>query len=145
MPWRIAFALVCLFELHGGLAQDLIGALAAGSEVVLVTPLANGLLQVTRFQPPLALPRPQAEAAVAIARGQLRLLDIGNPTADQLARALAGGTIELRDGPAKLPGVLPTTGLPATVTSSIVLANGTPLVAATGAAAAGASSARRSP
>ena len=152
MPWRIALAVFCALHLHGALAQpvdanlrNLLAALSAGTEVVMVTPLANGLLEVTRFRPPLALPEPQAEAAVAVAREQLRMLDIPNPTADQLARALAGGTIELRDGPAKLPGVLPTTGLPATVTSGIVLANGMPLVAAPGAAAAGASSVRRSP
>lgn len=113
-----------------GNMQNLLAALSQGTEVVMYTPLAGGLLQVTRFQPPMPLPRPQAEAAVAIARQHLEMLDIPNPTPDQLARALAGGSIEMRDGPQDLPGVLPAG--PAIVTTQIVLGNGLPQVAAPG-------------
>ena len=95
---------------------------------------------MTRFRPPLALPRPQAEAALAIAREHLRLLDIQYPTPDQLARALVGGTIPGRDGPISLPGVLPTTGRPANVTREFLLANGTPIIPSPGSAAAGGTS-----
>jgi hypothetical protein len=113
--------------------QNLLAALVQGTTVTLYTPLANGLLQVTTFEPPLALPRPQAEAAIAIARQHLAALDIPYPTADQFARALVGGTIPGRDGPMQLPGVLPATGKPATVRSEILLPNGLPQVATTGA------------
>lgn len=154
MPSRTALAVAAALALRCAVAQvgygpgaqgnanlqNLLAALTQGAEVVMYTPLANGLLQVTRFQPPLALPHPEAEAAVAIARQHLRMLDIQNPTPDQLARALAGGAIESRDGPQQLPGVLPLTGKPPLITTQVVLANGLPQVApALGSAAAGGS------
>jgi hypothetical protein len=119
--------------------QNLLASLTRGTTVTMYTPLPYGLIQVTRFQPPLPLGRPEAEAAVAIAREHLRLLDITHPTADQFAKALAGGTIEMRDGPTTLPSVLPTTGGPAVVTSEVVLASGLPQVAPPNSAAAGGS------
>lgn len=125
--------------------QNLLAALTRGTQVVLYTPLANGLIEVTRFQPPIALPRPQAEAAVAIARQHLRSLDIEHPTAEQFAKALAGGSIAGRDGPMQLPGVLPLTGQPPVVTTEVLLANGLPQVAPPSAAAGGTSSIRSSP
>lgn len=148
---RLAFVVLTLVALPGAFAQvgldadaqgnanlqNLLAALTRGTPVTMYTPLPYGLLEVTRFEPPLALGRPQAEAAVAIAREHLRLLDIQQPTADQFARALAGGTLQLRDGPVTLPSVLPATGRPAVVTSQIVLANGLPQVAPLSAAAGG--------
>jgi hypothetical protein len=144
---RVALAILLAFACHSGFSQEglpadaqgnanlqnLLAALTQGTTVTLYTPLGNGLLQVTTFEPPLALGRPQAEAAIAIAREHLAALDIPYPTADQFARALAGGTIPGRDGPMQLPGVLPTTGKPALVRSEILLPNGLPQVAATGA------------
>ena len=146
MPPRLALALVAALLARGALAQgadaamqNLLAGLTTGSEVRLYTPLANGMLQVTRFKPPVALPRPEAEAAVAIARQHLRLLDIEVPNADQLARALVGGSIETRDGPQQLPGVLPLTGEPPLVTTDIVYATPLPLPAAPSAATGGSS------
>ena len=140
---RVALALVAALLARGALAQgadaamqNLLAGLTTGSEVRLYTPLANGMLQVTRFKPPVALPRPEAEAAVAIARQHLRSLDIEVPSADQLARALVGGSIETRDGPQQLPGVLPLTGEPPLVTTDIVLA-GAPLPPPASAASGG--------
>lgn len=127
MPSRIALAVVLLLAWRGALAQsadaamqNLLTALSEGREAVLYTPLANGMLQVTRFRAPIAVPRPQAEAAVAIARQHLSMLDIEYPSADQLARALVGGTIDTRDGPQTLPGVLPLTGNPPQITTELV-------------------------
>ena len=142
MPARIALLLIALLALRGVFAQatsdtparsnanlqNLLTALARGTEVALYTPLANGMLEITRFQPPIPVPRPQGEAAVAIARQHLRLLDIANPTAEQFAKALVGGMIDTRDGPVQLPAVLPTTGVPAVVISQLVLPNGLPEV-----------------
>jgi hypothetical protein len=126
MSFRVALLVVASMLARGALAQgadaamqNLLAGLTRGTQVTLYTPLANGLLEVTRFTPPMALPQPEAEAAVAIARQHLRSLDINVPTADQLARALVGGTIETRDGPQELPGVLPLTGNRPIVTTDI--------------------------
>ena len=141
MPLRLALAVAASLVLRGAFAQsadaamqNLLAGLVQGTEVTLFTPLANGMLQLTRFRPPIAVPRPQAEAAVAIARQHLRMLDIPYPSADQLARALVGGTIETRDGPQTLPGVLPQSGEPPIVTTEVILATGqVPLPAASAA------------
>jgi hypothetical protein len=132
---RLAFLVLALVAARGVAAQgadaamqNLLAGLTRGTEVMLYTPLANGLLEVTRFTPPTALPRQEAEAAVAIARQHLRLLDIEVPTADQLVRALIGGSIETRDGPQLLPGVLPLTGERPIVITQIVTAS-TPIPA----------------
>ena len=142
MPFRAAIAIAVLLAWRGVLAQgadaamqNLLAGLTRGTEVRLYTPLANGLIQVTRFTPAMALPRQEAEAAVTIAREQLRMLDIPSPTGDQLARALVGGTIELRDGPQTLTGVLPLTGEAPLVTTEIVAAGAPPASAATGGSA----------
>ena len=144
MSLRLALAVAAALVVRGALAQpadaamqNLLAGISRGSEVTLYTPLANGMLQVTRFRAPIAVPRPQAEAAVAIARQHLRMLDIAYPSADQLAHALVGGTIETRDGPQTLPGTLPLTGAPPIVTTELVLANGQPPLAAPGSAASG--------
>ncbi|HET7197763.1 MAG TPA: hypothetical protein VFI86_03795 [Burkholderiales bacterium] len=130
MRSRLAFAVIACLASRCAAAQDAYGAmqnllagLTNGTEVVLYSPLANGMLEVTRFKPPLALPQAEAEAAVAIAREHLRMLGIEVPTADQLTRALVGGTIETRDGPADLPATLPLTGPPPLVTTQVLLAN----------------------
>src|SRR5690348_16603975 len=143
MASRFALLVVVLLAARGAAAQgvdaamqNLLAGLARGTEILLYTPLPNGLLEVTRFTPPMALPRPEAEAAVAIARQHLRLLDIEVPTADQLARALVGGTIETRDGPQELPGVLPLTGDRPIVTTDIATTT-LPLAAPPSAAAGG--------
>ena len=145
MPSRLALLVVVLLAARGAAAQgadaamqNLLAGLTRGTEVMLYTPLANGLLEVTRFTPSTALPRPEAEAAVAIARQHLRSLDIEVPTADQLARALIGGSIETRDGPQSLPGVLPLTGeRPLVITQIVTASTPIPPIGAPGAAATG--------
>jgi hypothetical protein len=151
MSLRPALLVVVLLAARGAAAQsadaamqNLLAGLTRGTEVMLYTPLANGLLEVTRFTPPIALPRPEAEAAVAIARQHLRLLDIEVPTADQLARALVGGSIETRDGPQQLPGVLPLTGERPIVITQIVTAS-TPIPALGAGTASGAAGGTASP
>lgn len=130
MSPRLALLVVLLLAARGAAGQgadaamqNLLAGLTRGTEIMLYTPLANGLLEVTRFTPPTALPRPEAEAAVAIARQHLRMLDVEVPTADQLVRALVGGSIETRDGPQQLPGVLPLTGERPLVVTQIVTAS----------------------
>ncbi|HEX7053128.1 MAG TPA: hypothetical protein VF211_04240 [Burkholderiales bacterium] len=154
MPARLATLalLVVVFSAwRGALAQgpdlamqNLLAGLTRGSEVVLYTPLGYGLVEVTRFTPPVPLPRAEAEAAVVVAREQLRMLDIPVPTASQLARALVGGSIETRDGPQHLPGVLPLTGERPLVTTEILVA-GAPQVPAPASAASGGSASHPAP
>ena len=145
MSPRLALLVVLLLAARGAAGQgadaamqNLLAGLTRGTEIMLYTPLANGLLEVTRFTPPTALPRPEAEAAVAIARQHLRMLDVEVPTADQLVRALVGGSIETRDGPQQLPGVLPLTGeRPLVITQIVTASTPIPPMDAPGAAATG--------
>ena len=90
--------------------QNLLAGLVNGAEVTMLTPLANGMVQVTSFKPPRPLPEAEAYAAIESARQHLAAVGIENPTADQFARALVGGPIDTRDGPVDLPGVLPAGG-----------------------------------
>src|SRR5438128_10350498 len=90
--------------------QNLLAGLVNGAEVTMLTPLANGMVQVTSFKPPRPLPEAEAYAAIESARQHLAAVGIENPTADQFARALVGGPIATRDGPVDLPGVLPVGG-----------------------------------
>ena len=130
---RLAYVAVLLLVSRGAAAQgadaamqNLLTGLTRGSEVALYTPLGYGMVEVTRFTPPVALPRQEAEAAVVIARQQLRMLDIPAPTGAQLAAALVGGTIEMRDGPQRLPGVLPLTGVAPILSTEVLVAGAQP-------------------
>ena len=61
--------------------QNLLTALTTGAEVLLVTPLLNGMQQVTSFQPSTRLSAADATAAIMRAREQLRLYGEPQPTA----------------------------------------------------------------
>lgn len=106
--------------------QNLLGALTNGNEVTLVTPLANGMLQVTSFRPSGRLSAVDAVAALDRARAQLQALGEPQPTAEQMARMLAGGPIEIPSGRIHAAGILNTSDHPASIRSQVVAA-GTPL------------------
>ena len=106
--------------------QNLLGALTNGTEVTLVTPLTSGMLQVTSFNPGNRMSAIDAMAAVNRARTQLQALGEPQPTAEMIARMLAGGPIELPGGRIQALGILPASGQPASIRSQIVAA-GTPL------------------
>ena len=116
--------------------QNLLASLTNGSQATLVTPLANGMLQVTTFQPSLRLSAPEAAAAVNRAHQELVALGEPNPTADELARMLAGGPIDVPAGRITAPGILAESGRPAVIRSELVAA-GTPLALPGLSAAAG--------
>jgi hypothetical protein len=126
--------------------QNLLASLTSGSEATLVTPLASGMLQVTSFRPGARLNAVDAVAAVDRARGQLQALGEPQPSAEEIARMLAGGPIEIPSGRIHAAGILPASGYPASIRSQIVAA-GTPLppgmasVIAPSAAAGGSASA----
>jgi hypothetical protein len=106
--------------------QNLLAALTNGTDVTMVTPLTSGMLQVTSFNPGNRMSAIDAMAAVNRARSQLQALGEPQPTAEQIARMLAGGPIELPGGRIQAVGILPASGQPAAIRSQIV-AGGTPL------------------
>jgi hypothetical protein len=115
--------------------QKLLNALVSGGEATLITPLANGMLQVTSFQSAGPMSSLDAVAVVDRARAQLQALGEPAPTADEIARMLAGGPINLPAGRIQAAGILGASGHAAVIQSQIVAA-GTALPAS---AAAGGS------
>ena len=113
--------------------QNLLNGLVNGTEVMLVTPLNNGEFQVTSLQPGGRLSAPDAAAAIDRARAQLTSLGEPNPTADEIARVLAGGPINTPAGRVQAAGILPASGHPASIRSQVV-AGGVPLPGAAPAA-----------
>lgn len=116
--------------------QKLLAALINGTEATLVTPLITGEVQVTSFQSASRMSAVDAMAAINRARAELQALGEPRPTADEIARMLAGGPIELPGGRVEAQGMLTANGEPAVIRSQIVAA-GTPLPAGAQAAAAG--------
>jgi hypothetical protein len=108
--------------------QILLNSLTSGNAVTLVTPLADGRLQVTRFAPGVRMSAIEAAGAIDRARSQLQALGEPAPTAEETARALAGGPISLPTGRIHALGILPASGYGAAIQSQVVEA-GTPLPA----------------
>jgi hypothetical protein len=118
--------------------QKLQSALTTGSETTLVTPLRSGMLQVTTFNPGTRFAPAQAAQLINQARDSLRALGEPQPTAEEIARILAGGPIELPAGRIQTAGMLPSAGWPATIQSQVMMATA-PVPAAGASAAAGGS------
>jgi hypothetical protein len=108
--------------------QNLLAGLTSGTEVTLVTPLTSGMLQVTSFNPGARMSAVDAMAAINRARTQLQALGEPQPSAEEIARMLAGGPINLPGGRIQAAGILPAAGQPASIRSQVVAA-GTPLPA----------------
>jgi len=85
--------------------QALVNGLGQGQTVTLVTQTADGLVQIVTFTPPSAL-GPDVSRALEQARTNLIARGISQPTAQQIAVALMGGTIAAAAGPVQIPGVL---------------------------------------
>jgi hypothetical protein len=117
--------------------QNLLSALMNGGEATLLTPTTNGMLQVSSFRSPVRMNAVDAAAYFDRARDQLSMLGVTTPSAEQVARALAGGPIDVPTGRFTMPGLLPQNGIAATLVSQLVV-SGTP-VAGYGSAAAGGS------
>lgn len=116
--------------------QNLLAGLTSGTEVTLVTPLTSGMLQVTSFNSGARMSAVDAMAAINRARTQLQALGEPQPSAEEIARMLAGGPINLPGGRIQAAGILPASGQQASIRSQVVAA-GTPLpaTAATGGSA----------
>ena len=140
-PRLLAACLALAFSLAHAQApdpnlQNLLSALTTGSETLLVTPLRTGQLQVTSFNPGGRLSASDANLLINQARDSLQALGEPRPTAEEIARMLAGGPIELPGGRIHTAGMLPSAGWPASIRSQVVAA-GTPLPSAGPSSAAG--------
>jgi hypothetical protein len=85
--------------------QALVNGIGLGQTVTLVTPGADGVLQIVTFTPPSALGS-DVSRALEQARTNLIARGISQPTAQQVATALMGGTLATAAGPVQLSGVL---------------------------------------
>jgi len=85
--------------------QSLVSGLSNGQTVTLVTQDATGVLQIATFTPPAALGGSVA-ATLEQARTALIARGITQPTAQQIAVALMGGSVLSASGAAPLNGVL---------------------------------------
>ncbi len=138
----------CALLVHGQAAdpnlQNLLAGLMNGTPVTLITPLTTGQVQVTSFRSPASMNAADAVAYVDRARQQLALLGLQQPTAEEIARMLAGGPLEAPAGRVIVPGILNLAGVAASITSQIVAA-GTPVPGYGTAAAGGSAPALSSP
>ena len=117
--------------------QNLLAALMYGTPVTLVTPLTTGMSQVTSFSAPTHMSQAEAFAYVNNARQEVQRLGVPQPTAEEIARMLAGGPLVVPAGNVTVPGLLNLAGIPARIASQQVAA-GTP-VSGYGQSAAGGS------
>lgn len=108
--------------------QALLNALMQGTPVALLTPLPDGTIEVTSFTAPGQ--RSAADAAVLIERARINLTNLGvvQPTGQQLAAALAGGTIDVPTGRTQIPSVLPQGTAGVTLRSQVITAGGLPTI-----------------
>ena len=109
--------------------QNLLAGLMNGGEVTLTTPLTTGMLQVTSFRPSVRLDAAETAAYVDRAREELAALGVAQPSAEQIARMLAGGPLDVTMGRVWAQGLLSVAGIPASITSQIVTA-GSPVTSA---------------
>jgi hypothetical protein len=106
--------------------QSLFAGLTQGTEVTLVTPLANGIAEVTSFSPPGRFSAADAAGALEQARQQLAALGVAQPSGQQLAIALIGGTVDIPAGRTQLGGVLPPGTQRPAIRSQLVAAGALP-------------------
>ena len=106
--------------------QNLLAALETGAPVTLITPLTNGLSQITSFSARTRMSDAQARAYVENARVELSRFGVQRPTAEEIARMLAGGPLVVPAGNVTVPGLLNTAGIAASIASQQVAA-GTPV------------------
>ncbi|HYL89497.1 MAG TPA: hypothetical protein VEU32_12135 [Burkholderiales bacterium] len=121
--------------------QNLLAGLETGTPVTLLTPLTNGMVQVTSFSAPTRMSQAEATAYVDRARQELARLGVQQASAEEIARMLAGGPLVVPAGNVTVPGLLNTAGIAASIASQQVAA-GTPVNGAGpgyGASAAGGS------
>jgi hypothetical protein len=118
----------CALLAHGQTAdpnlQNLLAALETGAPVTLVTPLTTGMSQVTSFSAPTHMSDAEARAYVENAKVELARLGVQRPSAEEIARMLAGGPLVVPAGSVTVPGLLGLAGIPASIASRQAAAGG---------------------
>jgi len=104
--------------------QNLLAALETGAPVTLITPLTTGMSQVTSFSAQKRMASVEALAYIDRARGELMRLGVQQPTAEEIARMLAGGPLVVPAGSVTVPGLLGLAGIPASIASRQAAAGG---------------------
>lgn len=94
--------------------ESLVNGLAFGAPVTLVTALPNGQLQTVSFAPQGTMSATQIAQALETTRQSLISRGIAVPNGQQMAVALAGGTLPTQTGNVQVTGTLPAVNLPAT-------------------------------
>lgn len=118
--------------------QSLVLGLTQGVPVTLTTSGQEGFVQIATFQPAGALSTLEAARTLETARQNLISRGVAAPNAQQLAAALAGGTLPTASGAAPIAGALPGVTAPIQVRTELVqLPVLPPASAAAGASAAG--------
>lgn len=95
------------FAGSGANFESLVLGLTQATPITLTTTGTDGLVQIATFQPSSSLTPLQAAQALEAARQNLITLGIATPSAQQLATALAGGSVATATGARPLAGVLP--------------------------------------
>jgi len=85
--------------------QALVNGLGLGQAVTLVSQGSDGLVQIATFLPPTALGA-SVPGALEQARTNLIARGVAQPSAQQIAVALMGGTLTTAAGQVQIPGVL---------------------------------------
>jgi hypothetical protein len=94
------------FAGSGGNLDSLVTGLTTGAPVTLVTFAADGSLQIVTFVPSTRLSPLDAARILEAARQNLIVRGIPNPSGDQIAAALLGGTISTPSGTTAIAGLL---------------------------------------
>ena len=79
-------------------ADAIVGGLARGSSITLVTSGPNGTASLAGFTPSGAMSASEVRNALANAQASLSRLGISRPTAEQLQAALIGGDVSVPGG-----------------------------------------------
>ena len=95
--------------------QALVAGLSLGQPVTLVTQAGAGQLQIVTFTPPGVLGAADTARALEQARTNLISRGVSQPSAQQIAVALVGGSLVTGAGPLQVPGVLTGTAQPTAV------------------------------
>jgi len=98
--------------------DSLVNGLALGSPVTLVTVLPAGQTQTVTFTPQGTMTVTQIAQTLENARQNLISSGIGTPTGQQVAVALAGGTLPTQTGTVQMSGALPVANLPTTTAAA---------------------------
>ena len=86
---------------------SLVIGLTEGRPARLAAPAVGGFSRVTAISTPVRLSPADAAARLELARQNLELLGIAQPTPEQISTALVGGVIDTPSGRTQMGGVLP--------------------------------------